>query len=100
MNLCWFPMPIFFHGASKCSHSVCAFFSFFFSTGDGSQYQEDNGTGGALRTKADMLSAESNRLGPDAGLSANSIKRAFNLMSQSFLVRGLKSLQILHFSCT
>lgn len=83
----WSPMPFFsFFGTSKSTCSACAFFGFFLGTGDGNLCWEDNSAGGALHTKANVLSAESNWLDSDASLSADFIRRACTLMSQSFLV--------------
>lgn len=57
--------------------------------------------GGAFCTKDGVLSADlAGLVLSDADLSADSIRSAFSLMSQSFLVQDLIPLQILHLSHT
>lgn len=62
-------------------HSVCVFLDFFFGIRDDDWCQEEVGMGRTLHTKVDILGVKSDRLGSKTNVSADSIRRALNLIS-------------------
>ncbi|EMP30158.1 hypothetical protein UY3_12712 [Chelonia mydas] len=79
-------------------HLFLAFLCLLSGTRDGDWRRSEVGAGSMLCTEATVLGAESDLVGSEAGARANSIRSARRRMSHSFLVHGLKLLQMQHYS--
>lgn len=89
------PSPhLFFFCTGKRPLLVHSFLCFLLGTRDGEWCQEEFAVKGTLHTDTKVLGMESEQFGSEADLREASMRIAFNLMSLSFLVRGLKSRHI------
>lgn len=85
-----FPFPVWNFG--ECSLLLC--FLCLADTGDGDWRWVETSAGSALHTNATVLDAESDLGYSEGGVRADSTRSALSLILHSFLVLGLKLLQM------